>query len=52
MIKEIVMHEIPVALIVLVREPQIFVHIEGHHVCEGDLPCFILCDQLLVNTDR
>ena len=37
MIKEIIMHEVPVALVVLFGKSYILVHVEGNDVLEGNL---------------
>ena len=50
MIEEIVMHEIPVALVVVMIKSDILIHIEGHDVLEGNLTCFVHLDELLVDS--
>ena len=51
MIKEIVMHEVPVALVMLVGQTEIFIHVEGHDILKADLACLVHADKLLVNAD-
>ena len=52
MVEEIVMHEIPVALVMLMGQSQIFVHVKGHDIGKAQLAGLILFDQLLIDTDR
>ena len=52
MIKEIIMHEVPVALVVLFGKSYILVHVEGNDVLEGNLACLIHSYQLIVDADR
>ena len=51
MVEEVVVHEIPVALVMLVGQAQVFVHVEGHHVFEGHFAGLIHPGQLLINAD-
>ena len=51
MIEEILMHEVPVGLVVLTGQAQVFVHIEGNHVGEGKLPRAVHPGQLPVHPD-
>ena len=51
MIKKILMHEIPVALIVVMGQAKILVHIEGNHVLERDFSCLVHPDKLAINAD-
>ena len=52
MVKEIVVHEVPVALVVLVRQTEVLIHIKGDDVGEGDLPGLVHAHQLPVHADR
>jgi len=52
MVEEIVMHEVPVALVVLSGQTYIFVHIEGNNVLEGNLARLIHFDESLIYTQR
>ena len=51
-VEEVVVHEVPVALVMLAGQTNVLVHIEGYHILEGDLAGLILLDQALVNTQR
>ena len=48
-IEEVGPHEVPVALVVLPGQAQVFVHVEGHHVPEGDLAGLVHPRQLGVH---
>ena len=52
MIEEIVMHEIPVTLVMLMGKSQILVHIEGHDIGKAQLAGLVLLDQLLIDANR
>ena len=52
MIEEVVVHEVPVALVVILGKTNVFVHIEGNYVLEGNLTLLIHLDELLVNSER
>ena len=51
MIKEVVMHEIPIALIVFMGKPQIFIHIEGDHIGKTQFTSLIHPCQFLIHAD-
>ena len=51
MVKEIVVHEVPVALVMLVGQAQVLVHVEGDHVGEGQFPRLVHPRQFLVHAD-
>ncbi len=48
-VEEIVMHEVPIALVMLVGQAQVFIHVEGDHVGEGDFSGFVHPNELLVD---
>ena len=52
MIEQIVMHEIPVALMVCTGKAHIFIHIEGDNVLKAYLAAFACLCQALVDADR
>ena len=52
MIEEIIVHEIPVALVMLARETYIFVHVECDDICKTHFAGLIHADKLLINADR
>jgi len=52
MVKKVVVHEVPVALIVLSGEAYVLIHIEGNYVFEGNLTFFIHLNKILVNSER
>lgn len=47
MVEKVVVHEVPVALVMLLGQAQILVHIERDHVGKGQLPRPVLPDKLL-----
>ena len=51
MVEKVVVHEVPVALVMLLGQAQILVHIERDHVGKGQLPRPVLPDKLLINAD-
>ncbi len=51
-VEEVVVHEVPIALIVLMRKAEVFVHVEGNDVFETDLTRFVHANKLLINADR
>ena len=51
MIKEFIMHEIPVALIMLVRQPQILIHIKSHDISERELARLVHPSQFFIYSD-
>ena len=51
-VEEIVVHEVPVALVMLSGQTNILVHIEGHNILEGDLTGLVHLDEALVNAQR
>ena len=52
MVEEIIMHEVPVALVMLSGQANILVHVEGDHVLEGHFPGLVHLDQALIDTQR
>ena len=52
MIEEIVVHKVPVALVMLVRQTDILVHVECNDILEGDLAGLVLTDQFSIHTQR
>ena len=48
-VEEIIVHEVPVALVMLAGQTYVLVHIEGHNVLEGDLARLIHFNESLVN---
>ena len=52
MVKEILVHKVPVALVVLARQTDVLVHIEGDDVLKGHLARFIHLNEVAVYTER
>ena len=52
MIEEVVVHKVPVALVVLSGQSNVFIHIEGNNVLKGNLTCLVHLDKSFVNTER
>ena len=52
MVEEVVMHEVPVALVMLMGQAEVLVHVEGDDVREGDFTGFVHADEFLVDADR
>ena len=50
-IKEIVVHEVPVGLVMFVGQTQVFVHVEGNHVGEAQFPGLVHAGQFPVHAD-
>ena len=48
MVKEIIMHKIPVTLVMLMRKAKIFIHIKCHYVGKRNFACLIFTDELPV----
>ena len=51
MIKEVIVHEIPVGLVMFVGQAQVFVHVEGYHIGEAQFPGFVHAGQFVVHAD-
>ena len=51
MVEEIVVHEVPVALVMLMGQAHVLVHIEGDDVGKRELPGLIHAHELLVHAD-
>ena len=51
-VKEIIMHEIPVALVMLMRKSEILVHVECYNVFERELAGLVHCYKVLIYTYR
>ena len=51
MIKEIVMHEVPVALVMLMWQAKIFIHIKGDNISKAQLPRLVHACQFLIHTN-
>ena len=51
-VEEIIVHEVPVALVMLTGQADILVHIEGNNILKGYFASLILLNQALVNTQR
>jgi gamma-glutamyltranspeptidase len=52
MIEEVIVHEVPIALVVLSGKTYVFVHIEGNYVLKGNLARLVLLDKSFVNAER
>ena len=52
MIEEVVVHEVPIALVVLSGKTDVLVHIEGDDVLEGNLACLVHLCKSLINSER
>ena len=52
MIEEVVMHEVPVALVVLMRKSEVLVHVECNDVGKAELAGLVLGDEFLIYADR
>ena len=52
MFEQILMHEVPVALVMITRQAEVFVHVEGNDIGEGYLSFLVQSDQFAVDTDR
>ncbi len=52
MIEEVVVHEVPIALVMLAGKAYVLVHVEGDDVLKGNFSGLVLLDQALVNTQR
>ena len=52
MTEEVVPHEAVVALGMVLRDADIFVHVEGDHILEGDLAFLVKFHQFLIGADR
>ena len=51
-VEEIIMHEIPVTLVMLMRKTEIFIHVECNDILERELAGLVLCYKVLIYTDR
>ena len=51
-VKEIVVHKVPVALIMLTRQANVFIHIKGNYVLKGHFTGLVLFNQTLINAQR
>ena len=52
MVEKIIVHKIPVALIVLVRETKVFIHVECYYIGKRYLARLVHSYEFLVNTNR
>ena len=51
-VEEIVMHEEPVALMMGLRQADVFVHVERHDVLEADFSGLVVFDEALIDAER
>mgnify|MGYP003305929392 CR=1 FL=1 len=49
-VEEIVVHEVPVALVMLPGQAHILVHVEGHHILEAHFTGLVHLNQALIDT--
>ena len=49
MVKEIIVHEVPVALVMFSGKANIFIHIECYYILECNFACLVHFDKSLVN---
>jgi hypothetical protein len=52
MVEEIIVHEVPVALVMLTGQTNILVHVESNNILEGHFTSLVLLDQALIDTQR
>ena len=51
-VKEITVHKAMVAFRMLLRQANVFIHVEGHHVLEADLARFVHLNQSFIRSKR